>query len=72
MTDSQMSDEQIREQHIKDGNKALVSVSNDTTISDRIKDYRLECINEFITLWETGSNEHINIYEKHIQPEHFK
>jgi hypothetical protein len=65
-----MNDEEVKKQHLDDANKALVELTTDTAE----KEYRSECINEFITMIETGNTDHINASEdedgKRI--EHFK
>ena len=57
-----------KKQHLDDANKALAELTTDTIE----KEYRSECINEFITMIETGKTDHINVNEEKKQHEHFK
>ncbi len=62
-----MTEKDSKKQHLDDANKALAELTTDTIE----KKYRLECIKEFITMIETGSNKHVNFgVEK--QHGHFK
>lgn len=63
-----MNEEESKKQHLDDANKALVELTTDTIE----KEYRSECINEFITMIETGKTDHINANEDEKRIDHFK
>jgi hypothetical protein len=68
-----MNETQAKEQHLKDGKKALLELVDDTDINEDNKQYRSEALNEFLTLVETGKTDHINIQDDiKKEPEHFK
>ena len=68
-----MDDAKAKEQHIKDGKKAMVELQSDTRVSEVDKEYRNKCLIEFIVLIENGNNLHINPEEdEKKEPEHFK
>ncbi len=63
-----MNEEEVKKQHLDDAKKALVELTTNTIE----KEYRAECLNEFITMIETGKTDHINVNEDGKRIEHFK
>ena len=68
-----LTDDQAKEQHIKDGKKAMLELQSDTRVKGVDKDYRNKCLIEFIVMIENGNNDHINTTEEgKKEPDHFK
>lgn len=70
---AKLTDEEAKALHIKDARKALVDLELDKNIDELAKEARTESLLEFITLIETGKNDHINAQEE-VQKDipHFK
>lgn len=56
-----MTDAEAKAMHLKDAKKALKELQTDARVSEDDKEYRSLCLNEFITMIETGKTDHINI-----------
>ena len=66
-----MKDKEAKELHLKDANKTLKELLT-SDLNETTKQSRAECLNEFITMIETGNTDHINVNEDGKRIEHFK
>lgn len=68
-----MNDKEAKDMHLRDANKALKALQSDKTVDPIQKQFRSECLNEFITMIETGKTDHINLHvDESDKHEHFK
>lgn len=68
-----MSEEKTKKQHLEDGTLTLLDLETDTNITDEtVRAYRKSCIEEFITMIETGKTDHINSNEDGERIGHFQ
>lgn len=68
-----MNDKEAKDMHLRDANKALKALQSDKTVGSNQKQFRSECLNEFIIMIETGKTDHVNLHvDESDKHEYFK